>query len=164
MPNRPLRSPSRPAAHGASPRGGFTLVELLVVVSIVGILAAIAYPSYRTQVEKTRRADAQAVLMQSAQYMERIYTESGCYNRAADGDCDADEDSFSPPYPKSPIDGTETYYLIGVEDLDGDEFTLRATPQGSEEDAGILEIDQAGRRGRDLNGDDDTADVGEDHW
>ena len=59
---------------------GFTLIELMVVVAIVAILAAIAYPSYRSQIEKTRRADAKAVLMQAAQYMERLYTENGCYD------------------------------------------------------------------------------------
>ena len=69
----------------------------MIVVAIVAILAAIAYPSYRDQIERTRRADAQAVLMQAAQFMERIYTENGCYN--PDDDCSGtDTDGVRLPY------------------------------------------------------------------
>jgi type IV pilus assembly protein PilE len=142
---------------------GFTLIELMIVVAIVGILAAIAYPSYRDQIERTRRADAQAVLMQAAQYMERIYTEEGCYNPDA-GCLGTDPGAVTLPYTKSPVDGTAAYYLIGVQLLSATTFTLRATPQGSEEGAGILEITDTGRRGWDRNGDDDTGDPGEDSW
>jgi type IV pilus assembly protein PilE len=136
----------------------------MMVVAIVGILAAIAYPSYRDQVTRTRRTDAQAVLLQAAQFMERIYTEYGCYNPTDAGDCAADADDFALPYTKSPIDGTLAWYDIGLADLTNDNFRLRATPRGPEADAGIMEIDEIGQRGRDRNDDDDTQDPGEDSW
>lgn len=53
---------------------GFTLIELMTVVAIVGILAAIAYPSYQEHIRRANRADAQASLMELAQFMERSYT------------------------------------------------------------------------------------------
>ncbi len=53
---------------------GFTLIEVMITVAIVGLLAAIAYPSYQSHVIKTRRAQAKACLMELAQWMERYYT------------------------------------------------------------------------------------------
>ncbi len=141
---------------------GFTLVELLIAVAIVAILAAIAYPSYRNQIERSRRADAQTVLMQAAQFMERIYTENGCYN--PDANCaGTDTTGVTMPYSKSPIDGNEAYYAIAVTALARNSFELRATPQGSEAGAGLLEITDTGERrwDRDRNG---TIDAGEDNW
>ena len=144
------------------PGRGFTLIELMVVVAIVAILAAIAYPSYRSQVEKTRRADAEAVLMQAAQYLERVYTEGGCYTK--DGNLCNCADAF--PFSKSPIDGTQNYYGIALTNSTETTFTLTATPNaaGPEKDAGVLTLDQTGRRGRDRNADGNTTDAGEDSW
>lgn len=64
---------------------GFTLIELMVVVAIVGILVAIAYPSYRDYVMRSRRTDAKSALTLAAQRMERFYTERMTYNGATLG-------------------------------------------------------------------------------
>ena len=64
---------------------GITLIELMVVVAIVGILAAIAIPAYRAYVVRANRADAKVAIMQTAQNLERCYTNATpyAYNDAA---------------------------------------------------------------------------------
>ncbi|WP_281261078.1 type IV pilin protein [Halomonas denitrificans] len=71
---RPLRQtgPTRPIA-------GFTLIELLIAVAVIGILAAIAIPSYQGYVERARVTDGKSGLMQAASEMERCYTVSSTY-------------------------------------------------------------------------------------
>jgi len=61
---------------------GFTLIELMIVVAIVGILSSIAYSSYQSSVAKSRRQAAQGCLMELAQYMERYYTSNMSYASA----------------------------------------------------------------------------------
>jgi len=58
---------------------GFTLIELMIAVAVVGILAAIAYPSYQDSVRKARRADAKSALLDAAQRQERFYSENSQY-------------------------------------------------------------------------------------
>jgi type IV pilus assembly protein PilE len=63
--------------HIEKPRGrpsGFTLIELMIVVAITAILAAIALPSYREQIAKSRRAELTGVLLEGSQYMKRYYS------------------------------------------------------------------------------------------
>lgn len=58
---------------------GFTLIELMIVVAVVGILSAIAYPSYTEYVRRGHRADARAGLLQAQLWMERAATATGVY-------------------------------------------------------------------------------------
>lgn len=58
---------------------GFSLLELMIAVSVVAILAMIAYPSYREHIAKSHRIEAQSALVEVAQFMERNYTGLGTY-------------------------------------------------------------------------------------
>lgn len=55
-------------------QSGFTLIELMIVVAVIGILAALAFPSYQESVAKSRRADGQRALMAADQYMRRVFS------------------------------------------------------------------------------------------
>lgn len=65
--------PSTSRAHG------FSLIELLVTVAVVGLLASVAYPAYTRHVERSDRAQARAALLEAAQYLERYYSTQGTY-------------------------------------------------------------------------------------
>ena len=61
---------------------GFTLIEMMIVVAVIGILSAIAYPNYTEYVRRGHRADARAGLLQAAQWLERAATATGLYPTA----------------------------------------------------------------------------------
>ncbi len=75
------KSPARSA-------GGFTLIELMIVVAVIAILAAIAYPSYLEYLIKSRRTAAASCLQQHAQVMERFFTTNLTYENAPGPTCD----------------------------------------------------------------------------
>ncbi len=128
-------------------QSGFTLMELVIAASIVGILAGIAYPIYVDFVYSGRRADAKTVLTQNAQMMERNYTLTGRYDQDRDGN--AIEDPF---ITDSPNDGTgRAYYTISfAAGPTATTFTLQAVPTelaGQNRDkCGTLTLDSVGRR------------------
>lgn len=69
--------PARRRQHGV------TLIELMVVVAILGIVSAVALPAYNRHVLKSNRSNAQAILLETAQFMERYYTANNSYVNAA---------------------------------------------------------------------------------
>lgn len=64
---------------------GFTLIEVMIVVAIVGILAAVAYPAYQNSIMKSRRSTAQSCLLELGQFMERFYSTNMRYDEDRDG-------------------------------------------------------------------------------
>lgn len=60
-------------------RYGFTLIELMTVVVVIGILVAVAYPSYQDHVRKAKRAEGKTALLKAAQVLERAYSDNNVY-------------------------------------------------------------------------------------
>lgn len=86
---------------------GFTLVELMMALAIVGILAAIAMPAYNGYVQRSARAAAQADLMTAASRMERVKAQNFSYGGTTAGA--ATTDTFSDKSPSDASAGTEKY-------------------------------------------------------
>ena len=102
-------------------RRGFTLIELMVVLAVAAILAAVAFPSYQGQVAKGRRADGKQALVELAQKLERFYTERGTFAGASLGGGGL--------YPAVSSGG---YYSLAIISQTVDGFTLTATPRGNQ--------------------------------
>ena len=102
---------------------GFTLIELMIVVAIIGILAAIALPQYTDYVTRSRRIDGQSTLLQVAQELERCYTQFSAYNNNSCSVVTAGAVSQTSP---------ERFYLVTASTLSASAFTLTATPQGTQ--------------------------------
>jgi len=139
-----------PARNGSS---GFTLLEILISLVLLGIIAAIAIPSYSAYVTRGQRAAAKAALLQSAQFMERNYTAFGSYNTGAGGA------SVTVPILSAPSDGGPATYVLAFTNLTPTAYTLAATPCGEtscpngsnqafdDTDCGVLTLDSTGLKG-----------------
>jgi type IV pilus assembly protein PilE len=122
---------------------GFTLIELMITVAIIGILTSIAYPSYQDSIMKSRRVDAQGALMGFANAMERNYTVNNTYPAAGTAGIYA---------ATSPVNGGTAYYNLSIDaSSTASTYLLNATPivggAQATDKCGTLTLDEKGARG-----------------
>ena len=122
---------------------GFTLIEVMIVVAIIGILAAIAYPAYQDSILRSRRNAASACMMEGAQFMERYYTTNMAY----------DKDKAGTALAGLPASACQTdvadFYTITLDSKTATTFSIKATRQGrqlKDTKCGDLLVNQAGAK------------------
>ncbi len=132
-------------------QSGFTLIELMIAVAVVGILTAVAYPSYQNHIKKAKRSEAQAALVSMATAMEQWRVENnnsycGVSTATPPPTCPtlAASDIFSTQVPTD--GGTKTYDLDFDTDPTQSYYKLKATPSGTQvgDDCGYLTLDSTG--------------------
>ena len=131
--------------RAARRQAGVTLVELMVAVAIVAILASVAYPSYMEQVRKGRRAEAQAVLMEASQFLERFATENMRYDQNVAGTAVALPSALT----KAPKEGASKFYDVSLQSVSASAYKLQAVPAGvhAGDACGTMTVTQTGVKG-----------------
>ena len=114
---------------------GFSLVELLVTIVVIGVLAAVAFGSYQSYIRKGRRADAQAYLMDLVQRQQQYFTDSRSYA--------ADVATLNDPLPAT----LSSFYTVQVATAaTPPTFAITATAVGAQVSDGDLTIDNSGAK------------------
>lgn len=113
---------------------GFTLIELMITVAIVGILAAIAYPSYTEYVLRSNRSEGQAFLNDAAARQERYYAQNNTY---------ADTTA---KLGYSTANSANTRYVLSISSASATAYTLLATVQRADAKCGNLGLNHTGTK------------------
>lgn len=132
---------------------GFTLIELMIAVAIVGLLAAVAVPSYLAYITKGKRAEAQGALVTFANAMEQWRLQNGSYCDAggaggASSCGTATNDTGTPTIFSTtvPISGGTINYNLTISAATATTYTLTATATGSQTADGNLSLTSTGTK------------------
>ena len=141
---------------------GFTLVEIMVVLAIVMTIAAIAMPSYTENINRSKRAEAKAQLLEAAQFMQRFYSQNDSYAQNRAGNAVAIPDALA-RVPRSAASGSQNYNIgFATPAPTVATFTLQAAPRAggsmATDKCGTFTLTQAGQRGLAGNAAGTTAD------
>ena len=109
----------------------FTLVELMIVIAIIGILAAVGYPAYTSAIKKGNRADGIDSLLSLAGRMEEFYLNDDTYANATVGSATS----------------SDGLYTLAITSADGFKYLLTATPVSGDPECGNLTLNSLGQKG-----------------
>ena len=145
-------------------QGGFTLVELMIVVAIIGLLAMIGYPSYEEYIRRANRTEAKNLMMRIAGEQEKFFSTFNRYSGSINGARTGDPATSGLNMPDTTQDirgglldaNDRAYYTVAVALTDANlGYTLTATPVGTQQSSdrcGAFVLDSRGNRTADEDG------------
>jgi type IV pilus assembly protein PilE len=122
------------------PMGGFTLLELMIALVVVGIISAVALPSYTDYLKRTARTEAKTVLLENVLGMEQAFTVNNTYIA----------NPQTVLFPSSPKSG-KAKYILSVDTVTATTFKLKAVPVDTKDKCGTFFIDHTGQRSLSVN-------------